>query len=349
MATSHVDQPLAGLKVLALGGIGPVPFATMLLADLGAEVTNVKRGAATFEAEEESHAILFRGQESILRNLKDPEDVADLRERISASDVLIEGFRPGVAERLGLGPEEALSINPKLVYARMTGWGQTGPYAQRAGHDINYIAVAGALEPCAAQDGTPVFPMNMLGDFGGGSLYVVTGILAALLRAQTTGKGSVIDAAIVDGAASLTAMLHSIRAAGQWDGRRKNTLDGGAPFYQVYRTKDGKWLAVGAIEPKFYANLLDVLGLTEQLADQAQFDRSHWEENIRIFTKIFAEKTEAEWLKLFDGVDACVTEVVSPDDVLDHPHLKARGSYINNNGRTEPAPCPRFSEVPEAR
>lgn len=335
-----MNSPLAGISVLFLGGIGPGPFAAMMLADMGASVTRVVRPGNPPAVV--PHSILYRGQEVLEADLKDPGDVDKLRERLATTDILIEGFRPGVAERLGLGPEETQAINPALVYGRITGWGQSGPLAHTAGHDINYIAVSGALHSIAGNDGTPVPPVNFLGDFGGGSMYLVTGLLAGVLQAKNTGRGCVVDAAIVDGAANLTAMLHAFRAEDQWQERGTNLLDGGAPFYSVYRTADDQWMAVGAIEPQFYALMMEGLGLDDELSGFEQNDRGSWPTMKEIIARRFAEKTQAEWIDIFRGSDACVTEVVAPEDVLAHPHLAARNTYVSAEGRTEPGPAPRF-------
>lgn len=335
-----MSAPLAGISVLFLGGIGPGPFAAMMLADMGASVTRVVRPGNPPAVV--PHSILYRGQEVLEADLKDPGDVDKLRETLTTTDILIEGFRPGVAERLGLGPEEAQAINPALVYGRITGWGQSGPLAHTAGHDINYIAVSGALHSIAGNDGTPVPPVNFLGDFGGGSMYLVTGLLAGVLQAKNTGCGCVVDAAIVDGAANLTAMLHAFRAEGQWQERGTNLLDGGAPFYSVYRTADDQWMAAGAIEPQFYALMVEGLGLEDELSGFEQNDRGSWTTMKEIIARRFAEKTQAEWIDIFRGSDACVTEVVSPESVLEHPHLAARETYVESAGHTEPAAAPRF-------
>lgn len=335
-----MSSPLAGISVLFLGGIGPGPFAAMMLADMGASVTRVVRPGNPPAVV--PHSILYRGQEVLEADLKDPGDVDKLRETLTTTDILIEGFRPGVAERLGLGPEETQAINPALVYGRITGWGQSGPLAHTAGHDINYIAVSGALHSIAGNDGTPVPPVNFLGDFGGGSMYLVTGLLAGVLQAKNTGRGCVVDAAIVDGAANLTAMLHAFRAEGQWQERGTNLLDGGAPFYSVYRTADDQWMAVGAIEPQFYALMVEGLGLDDELSGFEQNDRGSWPTMKEIIARRFAEKTQAEWIDIFRGSDACVTEVVSPESVLEHPHLAARETYVESAGHTEPAAAPRF-------
>nr|WP_083297805.1 CaiB/BaiF CoA-transferase family protein [Corynebacterium sp. HMSC072G08] len=317
--------------------------AAMILADMGARVIRVVRPGNP--ADIVPHGVLYRGQETLEANLKDPDDVARVLDLITDAQLLIEGFRPSVAERLGLGPSDAASRNPALVYGRMTGWGQDGPLAQTAGHDINYIAISGALGAIAAPDGRPVPPLNFMGDFGGGSMYLVSGLLAALVHAQTTGEGAVVDANIVDGAASLTAMLHAFRNAGQWGPTGTNVLDGGAPFYTVYKTSDGKWMSVGAIEPQFYAELLRLLDLTNELAGIDQNDQAEWPRVAQRFAEVFVTKTQAEWVKIFRGTDACVAEVVSPDDVLDHPHLAARGTYRPTSDGMEPAPAPRISPL----
>lgn len=335
-----MSSPLTGLSVLFLGGIGPGPFAAMMLADMGASVTRVVRPGNPPAVV--PHSILYRGQEVLEADLKDPADVDKLRERLATTDILIEGFRPGVTERLGLGPEEVQAINPALVYGRITGWGQSGPLAHTAGHDINYIAVSGVLHPIAASDGTPVPPVNFLGDFGGGAMYLVTGLLAGVLQAKNTGRGCVVDAAIVDGAANLTAMLHAFRAEDQWQERGTNLLDGGAPFYSVYRTADDQWMAAGAIEPQFYALMVKGLGLEEELGRYEQNDRDAWPAMKEIIARRFAKKTQAEWIEIFRGSDACVTEVISPEHVLEHPHLAARDTYVDAEGYTEPAAAPRF-------
>jgi len=345
--TLSSSGPLTGVRVLEVGGIGPGPFAGLLLADLGATVIRIERpnggaGIAT-------HRILLRGRRQLVVDLKDPRGKDVVLRIADASDVLIEGFRPGVMERLGLGPDTALTRNPRLVYGRMTGWGQDGPLADSAGHDINYIAVAGVLQPIAGPDLTPVAPLNMLGDFGGGGMLLVAGLLAALIHARATGQGQVVDAAIVDGAALLTAMLHSMRASGRWDAPRgQNIFDGGAPFYGVYRTADERWLAVGAIEPQFYAALLHGLGLTGELAGLAQHDRHHWPATRERFAAVIARRTLAEWLAVFAGADACVSEVVDPASVTEHPHLALRRTYVDDDGLVQPAPAPRFSATPLA-
>jgi len=344
-----VSGPLSGIRVLEVGGIGPGPFAGMILADLGAEVLRVDRPNERDSSVRALHRVLLRGRRSIALDLKDPRGRDLLLELVDGADALTEGFRPGVMERLGLGPEPVLARNPRLVYGRMTGWGQDGPWAQSAGHDINYIAVAGALEPLAAPDLTPTPPLNMLGDFGGGGMLLACGLLAALLHARATGRGQVVDAAIVDGTALLTGMLHGMRAAGLWSAPRgENLFDGGAPYYGVYRTADGGWLALGALEPPFYARLLDGLGLAEELAGIGQDDHEQWPRVRRRFAARIAERTRAAWMDVFAGTDSCVSEVVEPAAVLTHPQLAARGTYLVADGLLQPAPAPRFSATPPA-
>jgi alpha-methylacyl-CoA racemase len=345
--------PLAGVRVIEMACIGPGPFAGMLLADFGADVVRVDRpdhvGGQRSDAA--SHLVLDRGRRSVAVDLKHPggpEVVLRLAER---ADVLIEGFRPGVMERLGLGPDAVSARSPRLVYGRMTGWGQDGPDAARAGHDINYISLAGALEPVAAPGGgAPVAPLNMLGDFGGGGMLLALGIVSALLHARASGHGQVVDAAILDGTALLTAMTHSIRATGGWSGPRgENLFDGGAPYYGVYQCADGGWLSVGAIEPKFYAELAAGLGLAAQLPAGAQQDRARWPGQRQLIRAAIASRTRDEWVAAFAGRDACVAPVLAPGEVLGHPHLAARGVFADADGLVHPAPAPRFSRTPGAR
>jgi len=339
-----MSGPLTGVRVVEIGGIGPGPFAGMLLADLGAEVVRVDRPRA--DGDRETHRVLLRGRRSIAVDLKDPRGRNVVLALVERSDILLEGFRPGVMERLGLGPDAALRRRPGLVYGRMTGWGQVGPLANVAGHDINYIAVAGALAPIVASDLAPTPPLNMLGDFGGGGMLLACGVIAALLHARQSGKGQVVDAAIVDGVALLTAMLHSMRASGQWAAPRgQNLFDGGAPFYGVYRTADGHWVAVGAIEPQFYARLIDGLGLGEEIDDVAQHDARHWPRLRQLFADRFAQRTKSQWLEIFAGGDACVTGVTDPADVLSEPQLAARRTYVEADELLQPAPAPRFSRT----
>jgi alpha-methylacyl-CoA racemase len=348
-ATPQTTGPLAGVRVLELAGIGPGPFAAMLLADLGADVVRVdRRGPGSPIGGDPSRDLLNRGKRSVAVDLKHPdgaEVVLGLAERAA---IVIEGWRPGVAERLGVGPEAALARNPALVYGRMTGWGQDGPLAHTAGHDIGYIAVAGALHPIGRAGGPPQIPLNLVGDFGGGSLYLVVGCLAALHVARATGHGQVVDAAVVDGTAHLTTMFSGLLAGGAWRAERgRNLLDGGAPFYDVYATADGGHMAVGALEPQFYAELLRLLGLTgEDLP--AQHDVAGWPRLRARFAETFAGRTRAEWAELFDGTDACVAPVLSLAEARHHPHLAARATFEERFGVPQPAVAPRLSRTPGA-
>ncbi|WP_265443618.1 CaiB/BaiF CoA transferase family protein [Flexivirga meconopsidis] len=338
--------PLTGVRVVELSAIGPAPFAGMLLADLGAEVIRVGRLAGDDEeAMRPTHGVLNRGRRWMQLDLKQPEAQEAVRKLAATADVLTEGFRPGVAERLGLGPEALLAINPRLVYGRMTGWGQTGPRAATAGHDLGYIALSGALAPCVAADGTPTQPLNMLGDFGGGGMLLAVGVLSALWSAARTGEGQVVDAAIVDGAALLTGMHQAMLASGLWAAAPGgNVFDGGAPFYGSYRTADGRWLSVAAMEPKFYGQLLQ--GLELDLDPAAQLDQSSWPATRSVFASRIAEKTRDEWIAAFDGLDACVAPVLEPAEVTGDPHLADREVYVERDGLRHPAPAPRFSHTP---
>jgi len=341
-------KPLTGVEVLVLGGIGPVRFAAMTLADMGAHVRLVRRSEPGDTQEDHAHHILDRGTHTLIADLKDPSTVAGLLDDAPGTHVVLEGFRPGVAERLGLGPADFTARNPRIVYGRMTGWGQDGPLAESAGHDINYIALSGALEPITGADGAPVPPLNYLGDFGGGAMYLVSGVLAALFDTLRGGDGRIVDAAIVDGTAAMTAMLHSLRRSRDWSAPRGgNALDGGNPFYGLYRTADGKWMAVSALEPQFAAAVLDTLGLPSHEGTGTSPDR--WPALRLALDEAFAGATQEEWTRRFAGVDACVTPVVAPDDVLRQPHLAARGTYVRTPAGIEPAPAPRFSVVAGAR
>jgi alpha-methylacyl-CoA racemase len=338
--------PLRGLRVVELAGLGPAPFAAMLLADLGADVVRVDRaGVASPLPGDPRSDLLNRGKRSIIVDLKHPRGpdlVLDLAER---ADVLLEGYRPGVVERLGVGPDAALRRNPRLVYGRMTGWGQDGPLAASAGHDVNYVALTGALHAIGRAGGPPQVPLNLLGDFGGGALYLVVGVLAAL----RSGRGQVVDAAIVDGAAHLTTMAYGMLAAGTWrDSRGENLLDSGAPFYDVYATADGRYVAVGALEPKFYAELLRLLGLDGDPDLPDRLDVARWPELRRRFAEAFARRTRDEWTEIFEGTDACVAPVLSLAEAPEHPHLAARGTFTRADGVVQPAAAPRFSATPAA-
>ena len=341
-----MSGPLDGLKVVELAGIGPGPYACMLLADLGADVLRVERGDPDAD-HETTWELLNRSRPSVAIDLKNPAGRELVLELCEQADVLIEGFRPGVTERLGLGPEDVAARNPRLVYGRMTGYGQHGPNAQRAGHDINYIAVSGALWPLGRRGERPVPPLNLVGDFGGGSLFLVFGVVAAVLSARTTGEGQVVDAAMVDGSASMMTLSHSLMNAGLWhEERGVNLLDTGAPFYEVYETKDQRYVAVGAIKAKFYEELLRGLGLDG--ADlPAQYERESWPATKERFAEKFREKTRDEWTEIFANVDACVTPVLSPREAARH-HYNEERDVFSLDGDIQPQPAPRFSKTPGA-
>jgi alpha-methylacyl-CoA racemase len=345
MASTPHSGPLHGVRVVELAGIGPGPFAAMLLADLGADVVRVDRPGGAGLALDPAYDLTNRNKRSVVVDLKaegGPAAVLDLAER---ADILIEGYRPGVAERLGVGPEQCLARRPRLVYGRMTGWGQDGPLARTAGHDIGYIAVTGILGMIGPADGPPAIPANLLGDYAGGSLYLVTGVLAALHHARATGAGQVVDAAIVDGTAHLSAMIHAMSAAGAWQDRRgANLLDGGAPFYGVYETADGGYMAVGALEPRFYAEFVRLLGIEAP----EQRDAARWPELRDLIAARFRERTREKWTSVFDGSDACVAPVLSLREAPTHPQLAARGTFTDHADVTQPAPAPRFSATPTA-
>ncbi|MER5439413.1 CaiB/BaiF CoA-transferase family protein [Streptomyces sp. NPDC002790] len=337
--------PLAGMRVVELAGIGPGPFAAMLLADLGADVVRVDRPGGQALGVPPEYDVTNRNKRSVVVDLKAADGAERVLQLAARADVLIEGYRPGVAERLGIGPDACHHRNPKLVYGRMTGWGQDGPLAQRAGHDIGYIALTGALGMTGDPDRPPVAPANLLGDYAGGSLYLVVGILAALHHARDTGTGQVVDAAIVDGTAHLSTMIHGMLAAGGWQDRRgANLLDGGAPFYGTYETADGKHMAVGALEQRFYAEFAELLGLGE-VAD-ARGDLGRWDELRAAVTARFKERTRDEWAAVFEGSDACVAPVLTLGEAPHHPQLAARGTFVDHGGLTQPAPAPRFSATP---
>lgn len=333
--------PLRGVRVVEVAGIGPGPHACMLLADLGADVVRIDRpGGGAFSTGE--HDVLNRGRPSVALDLKHPDAVATVLGLVEGADVLVEGMRPGTLERLGLGPDECLARNPRLVYARMTGWGQDGPWSHVAGHDMNYVATAGALHGLGQDRDRPHFPGNLLGDFGGGSTYLVIGVLAALLEARTSGQGQVVDAAIVDGTAHLNAMAWTFAALGATtDRRRSGLLDGGTPWYDLYETADGQHMSVGALEPQFWAELVARIGV--ELPDR---DDPANHATIRgALVRRFRERTQAEWSEVFDGTDACVAAVVPLTEAPHHPHLAARGTYVERDGVTQPAPAPRFSRT----
>jgi alpha-methylacyl-CoA racemase len=341
--------PLAGVKVVEMAGIGPISFAGMLLADLGAEVTRIERPAGSGFGWGVS-PVLDRGRVHRQVDLKDEAGLAEVRELIDAAEVLIEGFRPGVMERLGLGPDECLARNPALVYGRMTGWGQTGRYAHTAGHDITYLAISGALHAIGEEGGKPIPPVNLLGDFGAGGTYLAMGAMAALLHARATGVGQVVDAAIVDGAASVSGMLHGFLGVGAWkDERGVNLLDGGAPFYDCYRCADGGWVAVGALEPQFYRALLEALDLADDEALAEHLNPEAWPAIRAALTAKFAERGRDDWHALFADSDACVAPVLSLREAHEDGHNRDREIFIDVGGMPQPAPAPRFSvTVPAA-
>jgi alpha-methylacyl-CoA racemase len=340
--------PLAGLKIIELAGIGPGPFCAMMLADMGAEVIRVDRAQSAMGGDPATPPsdVLNRGRRSIAVDLKHPDGVETVLALIESADALLEGFRPGVMERLGLGPDVALARNPRLVYGRMTGWGQDGPYAPTAGHDINYIALAGALEPIGRRGQGPVPPLNLVGDFGGGGMLLAYGIVCGLLSAKSTGQGQVVDAAMVDGAAVLMTMFHAFRAMGVWeDERGTNMLDSGAHFYDVYETADGKYVSIGSIEPQFYAELLRLTGLDGEDLPY-QHDRSQWPALKERLAAIFTTKTRDEWCQIMEGTDVCFAPVLSLAEAPNHPHNVERQTFLELHGVVQPAPAPRFSATP---
>jgi alpha-methylacyl-CoA racemase len=341
--------PLQGVKIIEIAGIGPGPFAGMMLADHGADVIRVERPGAPEGLTAPRTDVLSRNRRHVAIDLKKPEGTALLRDLARTADGLIEGFRPGVMERLGLAPETLLADNPRLVYGRMTGWGQTGPLARTAGHDIDYIAVAGALHAFGRAGNKPTPPINMVGDFGGGGMFLAFGMVSAILHARATGQGQVIDCAMVDGAAMLMSMIWSFRAAGVWkDARGVNMLDTGAHFYDTYETKDGKYLAIGAIEPQFYAELRRLAGLTEDHEFDGQMAFYDWPRLKEKLAKIIHTRTRDAWMAIFDGTDACVAPVLSMAEAPHHAHNVARATFIEAGGVTPPAPAPRFSATPAA-
>jgi alpha-methylacyl-CoA racemase len=338
--------PLAGLRVIELSGLGPAPFCAMLLADQGAEVLRITRPGAGHGPPEPTD--LGRSRASIAIDLRRPEGVEAVLTMLEGADALIEGFRPGVTERMGLGPEPCLARNPRLVYGRMTGWGQQGPLAQAAGHDLNYIAISGVLHAVGPAE-APVPPLNLVGDFGGGGMLLAFGLMCAVFEAQRAGKGQVVDAAMSDGAALLSTMMFNFKAAGQWsNARADNLLDGGAPFYGSYACADGKFIAIGPLEPAFYALLRERCGLHEPLFD-AQHDRSRWPAMRARLTEVFASRTRDAWCALLEGSDACFAPVLDWDEAPRHPHNLARGTHVDVGGVLQPAPAPRFSRTPAAR
>ncbi|MGY3324014.1 CaiB/BaiF CoA transferase family protein [Pseudomonas fluorescens] len=337
--------PLTGFKVVELAGIGPGPMCAMLLADLGATVIRVDRKEPVKLGIERplQYNTLLRNRYAIALDLKDPMGVETVLKLVEQADALIEGFRPGVTERLGLGPDDCLARNPQLIYGRMTGWGQTGPMAAYAGHDLNYLALTGVLDAIGREGQPPTIPLNLLGDYAGGSLYLALGILAGVLEARQSGKGQVVDAAIVDGAAHLATTFFGMLAAGIWkEGRGTNITDSGSPFYDCYACKDGKFISVGPIESKFYDQLLSLMDI-DPVSLGAQMDRSAWPEAKQIIAERFLSRSRDEWVSLLEASDACAAGVLSFTEAAEHPHLKARGTFVKVDGVVQPAPAPRFS------
>lgn len=335
--------PLQGYKVVEMVGLGPAPFCAMMLADMGAEVIRVDRLATGSGQDDACFDVTARGRRSLGIDLKKPGAAQIVLQLIDKADILIEGFRPGVMERLGLGPDVCQARNPKLVYGRMTGWGQHGPLANAAGHDINYVALSGALHAIGRPDEPPVVPLNYIGDFGGGAMMLAFGVVCAVLEARRSGRGQVVDAAMTDGAALLSAMMYGMKAAGNWSNERgENLLDGGAHFYGTYACSDGKYIAIGAIEPQFYAQLMALCGIDDAIF-QAQRDVHRWPILKYRLADVFRTKTRAQWCALMEGTDACFAPVLDWDEAPQHPHNQARGTFIDVGGVTQPAPAPRFS------
>jgi alpha-methylacyl-CoA racemase len=342
--------PLAGVRVIEVAGIGPGPFCAMMLSDMGADVLRVDRtGAADLGLSiDPKFNVLNRGRRSVALDLKTPAAVTAMKRLIADADALIEGFRPGVMERLGLGPDDCLAVNPRLVYGRMTGWGQDGPMAAAAGHDINYIALSGVLHSIGRKGEAPVPPLNLVGDFGGGGMYLAFGVVCALLEAKRSGRGQVVDAAMVDGAASLAAAVFGLRAVGMWnDERGDNILDSGAPWYDVYETQDGEHVAIGSIEKRFYGELLRLTGLEDEPLPP-QHDKKRWGELRAKLTEVFKQKTRAEWCRIMEGSDVCFAPVLSLAEAPAHAHNRARGTFVEVAGVVQPGPAPRISRTPGA-
>lgn len=339
--------PLQGISIVEIAGIGPGQLCGMLLADMGAKIIRIERvGAAGLGvAMPPRYNIMNRSRPSVPTDLKHPDGVELVLRLCERADALFEGFRPGTMERLGLGPEQCMARNPRLVYGRMTGWGQSGPLAHAAGHDPNYIALAGVLGSIGERGGPPVYPLNLVGDFGGGGAYLALGLLAAMLEASRSGQGQIVDAAMIDGAASLMTVFHGLLAAGRWSEQRgTNVLDGGAPFMRSYATKDDRYVVIGALEGRFFATLLQKLGITDITAEQ-QYDVACWPRMEQRLREVFRSRSRAEWCEILEGTDACFAPVLSLSEAPDHPHHRARGTYVDIDGIVQPAPAPRFSRT----
>lgn len=336
---------LSGFKIIELSGIGPGPLCGMLLSDLGADVIRIDRSHTTMPQSEAKFDITGRNKKSICLNLKDNDSKEIFFKLIEDADALIEGYRPGVTEKLGIGPDECLKINPRLVYGRITGWGQDGPLSQAAGHDINYIALAGALFSIGQKDSKPSIPINLIGDYAGGTMFLAYGVCAALLSVSKTGKGQVVDAAMIDGVSSLLTILYSLSQSGIWKVNEKgsNLFDGGSPFYQVYETKDNKYVSVGSLEPQFYQLLVQKLNLNEEFSNQ--MDMSKWPDLINKLEGLFKTKTQNEWSELLENTDVCYAPVLSIDEARNHPHMKSRNNFISIDDVIQPSPAPRFSKT----
>lgn len=340
--TTEATGPLKGVRIVEFAGIGPGPFAAGMFGDMGADVIRLDRVGSKFTAQKFSG----RGRRVVDVDLKNADSIQGVLELLDSADALVEGFRPGVMERLGLGPDVILARNPKLVYGRMTGWGQEGPLAQAAGHDINYISITGALAAIGPKNGRPAAPLNLVGDFGGGALYLVVGVLAGIINARNTGKGQVVDTAMCDGAVSLMSMFYEFSANKMWhEEREANMLDGGAHYYGTYETSDGQYISIGSIEPQFYAILREKAGLTDPAFD-AQQDQSKWPDLKAKIAAVFKTKTRAEWNAIMEGTDICYAPVLTMSEAMEHEHLKARQTFVTVGGVTQPAPAPRFSATP---
>jgi alpha-methylacyl-CoA racemase len=339
--------PLSGVRIIEMDAIGPVPLCGMILSDLGAEVVRISRPGGQAAYADLGEAVLHRGRRTVELNLKDPADREQILSLIASADALMEGMRPGVMERLGLGPEQCHARNPRLVYGRMTGWGQTGPNRPLAGHDINYISMTGALHAITGSDKAPAVPLNLVGDYAGGTMFLALGLVSAILSAKTTGKGQIVDAAIVDGVAGLMGMFHALMASGNWqDKPLSNMLDGGTPYYRCYRCADGGYMAVGALEPQFFALLLDGLGIARDRF--VQHDQAGWPEMERNFADVFASAPRSHWEGVFANTDACVSPVLSMTEAMAHPVNTQRGVFVEHNTVRQAAPAPRFSATPAA-